>query len=194
MNATTAGSINPMFVWAMASMAGVLAMAALVMLGDRRVMQALFAVAVIFLALGLPLSILFPNPLPGPQRPRSPGWDMGAPTPRAAAPKTVATSPAASVTVQPAATIASQGATAPGASPVAAGPGTRPSGLDAPRAGGADDLARIKGAGQNWKSCAILLGFSILTRSRSGPPMKSPRSIRTLQGSSAGSCAMTGPH
>jgi hypothetical protein len=190
MNATTAGSINPMFVWAMASMAGVLAMAALVMLGDRRVMQALFAVAVIFLALGLPLSILFPNPLPGPQRPRSPGWDMGAPTPRAAAPKTVA----AAVTVQPAATIASQGATAPGASPVAAGPGTRPSGLDALRAGGADDLARIKGAGQNWKSCAILLGFSILTRSRSGPPMKSPRSIRTLQGSSAGSCAMTGPH
>ena len=190
MNTTSAGWINLLLVWAMASMAGVLAMAALVMLGDRRVMQALFAVAVIFLALGLPLSILFPNPLPGPQRPRSPGWDMGAPTPRAAAPKTVA----AAVTVQPAATIASQGATASGASPVAAGLGMRPSGLDAPRAGGADDLARIKGAGKNWKNCAIPSGFTISTRSRSGPPMKSPRSIRTLQGSSAVSCAITGPH
>ena len=69
MNATTAGWINPLFFWAMASMAGVLAMAALVMLGDGRAMQALIAAAVIFLARGLLLSILFLNPLPGPQRP-----------------------------------------------------------------------------------------------------------------------------
>ena len=42
---------------------------------------------------------------------------------------------------------------------VAAGPGTRPAGLTGPRAGGADDLKRIKGIGPKLETLCNTLGF-----------------------------------
>lgn len=146
MNATPGGWINLLIVWAIASFTGVLAMAALMLMGDWGLMQALFAASVIFLVLGTLLSILFLNPLPGPQEPGSAGWNMGAGSPRGAAPK----APAASAPAP---------APAPAAAPPAAGAGTRPMALAAPRAGGADDLKRIKGIGPKLEELCHSLGF-----------------------------------
>lgn len=153
MNGTSGGWINLLIVWAVASAVGFVAMAALMVLGDWRVMQALFAAAVIFLALGTLLSILFLNPLPGPQKPGSAGWDMGAHATRTTKPVAAAHGAAAApAPTASAAPVATQSATA-------ASTGARPAGLNGPRAGGADDLKRIKGIGPKLEQQCHAMGI-----------------------------------
>jgi hypothetical protein len=57
------GLINLLIVWGVASAAGWLAMAALMIMDDWTVLQGLFAAAVIFFGLGAVLSFLFLRPL-----------------------------------------------------------------------------------------------------------------------------------
>lgn len=166
MNSTSAGWINLLIVWGIASAAGFVAMTALMLIGDWSMMQALFAAAVIFVALGSLLSLLFLKPLPGPQKPGSAGWKAPAPSGRAhAKPAHGAASapapnpgPAAPPAAQPAA-VAKLAAAPAQASPAAQGPGTRPAALSAPRAGGADDLKLIKGIGPKLEKLCHSLGF-----------------------------------
>ena len=83
----------------------------------------------------------------------------------AAEPEAPAPAPAGTATVtEPAAPIADENATntANVAAPLAgadAGEGTRPSGLTAPREGGADDLKRIKGVGPKLENMLNEMGF-----------------------------------
>ena len=83
----------------------------------------------------------------------------------AAEPEAPAPAPAGTATVtEPAAPIADENATntANVAAPLAgadAGEGTRPSGLTAPREGGADDLKRIKGVGPKLENMLNEMGY-----------------------------------
>lgn len=175
MNSTSGGLINLAIVWAIASAAGFVAMAGLMILGDWTLLQALFAAAVIFLVLGALLSWLFLKPLPGPVKPGSvtaaataqapvqapvqaptpaespaPAAPEAAPTPAAAVPETPAPMPeqAPEAAPEPAAP-----------TPATSGQGTRPATLDAPREGGADDLKKIKGIGPKLEKLCNSLGF-----------------------------------
>lgn len=167
MKSTSSGWINLLIVWAIASAVGFVSMAALIILGSWSLMQALFAAAVIFLALGVLLSVLFLNPLPGPQTPGTAGWDMAAGQPRpGAAPKAVGAH-AAAAPAKPAVAAKSEAAPADKApqpqgaatAPAPQSPGAKPAGLAAPRAGGADDLKRIKGIGPKLEKLCHSLGF-----------------------------------
>ena len=93
MSSTSGGWINLLIVWGIASAVGFVSMAALMLVGDWSVMQALFAAAVIFLGLGIILSVLFLNPLPGPQVPGSAGKKVVAADRKPAAVKPVANPP-----------------------------------------------------------------------------------------------------
>ena len=139
MNSTSGGWINLLIVWAVASAVGFVAMAGLMLVGDWGLMQALFAAAVIFLALGTLLSVLFLNPLPGPQKPGSAGWDMAAGVPRAgAAPKPAPAGGSKSVAPPAAAAPTVTAEAAPAASARAAtSPKTEPAPAAQPKAGSA---------------------------------------------------------
>lgn len=157
MSSTSGGWINLLIVWGIASATGFVAMAALMMIGDWGLMQAIFAAAVIFLGLGIVLSVLFLNPLPGPQVPGSAGKKPAAvpavSTPAAAAP--VAPAPVVAAPPAPPAPVAQ-----PTAAPAAAqGPGKRPAALSAARDNRADDLKRIKGIGPKLEKLCNSLGF-----------------------------------
>jgi predicted flap endonuclease-1-like 5' DNA nuclease len=142
MKSTAAGFINLIIVWGIASATGFVVMAALMILGGWTLLQALFAAAVIFFALGAALSVAFLRPLPGPVSPGTAGFAHDTPTaPKsapAAAPKSAP--PAAAATAQ-------------------AGGGTRPATLDGPRDGGADDLKKIKGVGPKLEELVNSMGF-----------------------------------
>lgn len=169
MNSTPSGLINLAIVWGVASAAGFAGMAALMLLGDWTLLQALFAAAIIFFVLGVVLSLMFLSPLPGPVPAGSAGWGGKTGETAKASHGAAATAPAAPKT--PAATaVAPEPATAPAASQPAAAPpiapaeatgatGTRPAALDGPRAGGADDLKRIKGIGPKLEQLCHKLGF-----------------------------------
>ena len=157
MSSTSGGWINLLIVWGIASAVGFVSMAALMLVGDWSVMQALFAAAVIFLGLGIILSVLFLNPLPGPQVPGSAGKKVVAADRKPAAVKPVA-NPAPAVAPAPAAAPAAAKpkkaaptpatAPAPAAAPAGTqGPGKRPAALSAARDNRPDDLKRIKGIG-----------------------------------------------
>ncbi|MFW5655822.1 MAG: hypothetical protein ACOCYW_09320, partial [Roseicyclus sp.] len=74
MRSSAAGFINLLIVWGVASAAGFVALAALMVMGDWTLLQGLFAAAVIFFVLGTVLSVAFLRPLPGPVRPGSAGF------------------------------------------------------------------------------------------------------------------------
>lgn len=187
MSATSGNWINLLIVWGIASAVGFVSMAALMLIGDWSLMQALFAAAVIFLGIGIVLSVLFLNPLPGPQVPGSAGKGGAAtaakpvakaapapaPTPApapvqaAAASAAAPAAPAAAVTPTPTPAAAKPAqAPAPKAPPAAAaepaaaqGPGTRPAALSAARDNRPDDLKRIKGIGPKLEKLCNSLGF-----------------------------------
>jgi predicted flap endonuclease-1-like 5' DNA nuclease len=145
MKSTPDGLINLLIVWGIASATGFVAMAALMIMGDWTILQALFAAAVIFFLLGTVLSIAFLKPLPGPVRAGSAGYAHAETKP--AAPKAAA-KPAAAP------------APAPEPAPTAASEeGTRPAALDGPRDGGADDLKKIKGVGPKLEKLCNSMGF-----------------------------------
>lgn len=172
MKSTNDGLINLAIVWGVASAAGFVVMAALMLMGGWTVMQGLFAAAVIFFGLGAVLSLMFLKPLPGPKRAGTAGWTAErtaaaaapspkpthapapAPAPAAAAP---APSPAVAAPAPEAAPAAAPAAAAP--APVTEGAGTRPAALDGPRAGGADDLKKIKGIGPKMEKLCNSMGF-----------------------------------
>ncbi len=170
MNSTPSGLINLAIVWGVASAAGFAGMAALMLLGDWTVLQALFAAAIIFFVLGVVLSLMFLSPLPGPVPAGSAGrggktLDLAkashastathAAEPKAATPAAMA--PAVALAPEPA-PAAPQPAAAPAAG-VTETAGTRPVALDGPRAGSADDLKRIKGIGPKLEQLCHRLGF-----------------------------------
>ena len=166
MKSNSAGIIEFGVAWAVASAVGFGGMAALMILGDWSLLQALFAAAVIFFVVGAVLSLMFLKPLPGPVKPGTAGWagrDLTAPAASGhghghghGAAKAAHAAPAAAAN-----------ATAPQPAPAAAPAveaavpegGTRPAALDAPRAGGADDLKRIKGIGPKLEQLCHSLGF-----------------------------------
>jgi predicted flap endonuclease-1-like 5' DNA nuclease len=162
MKSTSGGLLNFAIAWGVASAAGFGGMAALMILGDWGLMQAIFAAAVIFFVLGAILSLMFLQPLPGPVKPGTAGWagkDLATP----AAPQASHAAPAA-----PAPAPAPKAAPAPAPAPAAAAPapapatetaGTRPTALDGPRDGAADDLKRIKGIGPKLEKLCNSLGF-----------------------------------
>jgi predicted flap endonuclease-1-like 5' DNA nuclease len=183
MNSTSGGWINLLIVWAVASAVGFVAMTGLMLVAEWSLMQALFAAAVIFLALGTLLSVLFLSPLPGPQKPGTAGWDMAAGRPRSGAAAKASSSHSGSGHASPGKATAAQAgasvpATAPAAkpkeaiapaakpevaaaapAPAAEGPGKKPATLNTARAGGADDLKRIKGIGPKLEKLCHSLGF-----------------------------------
>lgn len=165
MKTKNAGVIEFAVAWGVASAVGFGGMAALMILGDWSLLQALFAAAVIFFVVGAILSLMFLKPLPGPVKPGTAGWagrDVTAPVAASghghghAAPKAAQAAPVAAASApapQPAP------ATAPAAEAAVPEGGTRPVALDAPRAGGADDLKRIKGIGPKLEQLCNRLGF-----------------------------------
>jgi predicted flap endonuclease-1-like 5' DNA nuclease len=163
------GLINLLIVWGVASATGFLSMAALMVAGDWTLIQALFAAAVIFFALGAILSVLFLRPLPGPGEAARMAHADPAPTVSATAPlrsskpvKVAETKSAPKAAAKPASAPAPEPAPAPAPAPAAAadpGEGTRPAALDKPRDGGADDLKRIKGVGPKLEKLCNSLGF-----------------------------------
>jgi predicted flap endonuclease-1-like 5' DNA nuclease len=158
MKSTSAGLINLGIAWGVASATGFAGMAALMVLGDWGLLQALFAAAIIFFVLGAILSLMFLKPLPGPVKPGTAGWagkDLSAAKPATAAHASAAAPAAAAAT---AVASAPQPEPAPSA-PAAETTGTRPAALDGPRAGGADDLKRIKGVGPKLEKLCNSLGF-----------------------------------
>ena len=142
MKSTAAGFINLIIVWGIASATGFVVMAALMILGGWTLLQALFAAAVIFFAMGAALSVAFLRPLPGPVSPGTAGFAHDTPT----APKSA---PAAAPKSAPPAAAATE----------EAGSGTRPATLDGPRDGGADDLKKIKGVGPKLEELVNSMGF-----------------------------------
>jgi len=157
MSATSGGLINLLIVWGIASATGFVAMAALMLVGDWSMMQALFAAAVVFLGMGTVLSVLFLNPLPGPQVPGSAGKKPAAanatPAPTTPAPKAApAPAPAPVAVKEPAAPASATPAPAQG-------PGKRPAALSAARGNRPDDLKRIKGIGPKLEKLCNSLGF-----------------------------------
>ncbi|PWK61066.1 NADH:ubiquinone oxidoreductase [Roseicyclus mahoneyensis] len=171
MNSTPSGLINLAIVWGVASAAGFAGMAALMLLGDWTLLQALFAAAIIFFILGVVLSLMFLSPLPGPVPAGSAGWGgkttevskaaHGAAATPAAAPKEAAPAAEAVTTETATAAAAPEPVAAPSSAPaeVTDAVGTRPAALDGPRAGGADDLKRIKGIGPKLEQLCHRLGF-----------------------------------
>ncbi|WP_439137177.1 NADH:ubiquinone oxidoreductase [Roseicyclus sp.] len=177
MNSTSGGWINLLIVWGIASAIGFVSMAVLMMVGDWSVMQALFAAAVIFLGLGIVLSVLFLNPLPGPQVPGSAGKNptMGVTKPGSAAPAPKSAPASASAPVAAPVAAAPSKPAPPAAKPkvaaappasatapapaAAAGPGKRPAALSAARDNRPDDLKRIKGIGPKLEKLCNSLGF-----------------------------------
>lgn len=159
MKSTSAGWINLLIVWAVASAAGFLAMAGLMLLGDWSLVQAIFGAAVVFAVLGTLLSVVFLSPLPGPQRPGSAGWNPAVVAPKSAAPEPAkkAEAPPAVVQDMPAGNVTP--AAAPAHVEAAPGSGTRPAALKAPRDGKPDDLKRIKGIGPKLEQLCHSLGF-----------------------------------
>mgnify|MGYP000344169541 CR=1 FL=1 len=153
MNSTSGGLINLGIVWAIASATGFGAMAGLMILGDWTLMQALFAAAVIFFILGSLLSWVFLRPLPGPVKAGS----ATAPVVNTAAAPAAMPTPVAAPA--PAAEPEPEPATAPEPAPAPVGEPARPAALDAPRAGGADDLKKIKGIGPKLEKLCNALGF-----------------------------------
>ena len=163
MKSASGDLINFAIAWGVASAVGFGGMAALMILGDWTVLQAIFAAAVIFFVVGAVLSLMFLKPLPGPVKPGTAGWagkDLAAP--KAAAHAANAPAPAPEPAPAPAPKAAATPA-APAAAPVSATTepqaGTRPAALDKPRAGGADDLKRIKGIGPKLEKLCNSLGF-----------------------------------
>lgn len=104
-----------------------------------------------------------PTPTPGPAAPTPAAAAAAAaapvPAPAAPEPAPAAEPEPAPAAAAPAPEPAPAQAPAPTPAPVAEGAGTRPATLDAPRAGGADDLKKIKGIGPKLEQLCNRLGF-----------------------------------
>lgn len=167
--------------WAMAAMAAFLAFVLLIVLGDWRVISAIFVSLVILAALGLAFSTIFCAPLPGPVLPAGvPSAPRPAATAPAAKPAPAAVAappatapakaepspePAPAPTPEPAPEPVVTSAPAPApespvaeAVPAEAAP-IRPRMLDAAPEGGGDDLKRIKGIGPKLEQLCNSLGI-----------------------------------
>jgi predicted flap endonuclease-1-like 5' DNA nuclease len=162
------GLINLLIVWGVASAAGWLAMAALMIMGTGLSCRDSFAAAVIFFGLGAVLSFLFLRPLSEPAEAARMAHAEPAPTVPAMAPlrsgkptAAAASAPAKTAEAKPAPAPAATPAPTPAPAPAAADPGegTRPAALEAAREGGADDLKRIKGIGPKLEKLCNRLGF-----------------------------------
>jgi predicted flap endonuclease-1-like 5' DNA nuclease len=130
--------------WLVAALAGLLAAALLLILGDWTFLQAVFAGGVIFVVAGALISWLICRPLPPAHSLKA----SPAPRPRAAA-------AAAAPAPEPKAKAAPKAAAAD--APVAGG--RKPESLKAARGGKADDLKRIKGIGPKLEKLCNTLGF-----------------------------------
>lgn len=159
MNSTSAGWVNLVIVWAVASAAGFFAMAGLMMLGDWTLMQALFGAAVIFVILGTLLSVLFLTPLPGLQKPGTAGWNVAAPATKGADPVKAASAAPTPAPVAASPAKAVEPAPPPAATAASVDAGIKPATLAAPRGGAPDDLKRIKGIGPKLEQLCHSLGF-----------------------------------
>lgn len=177
MNSTSGGLICAAVTWGVASLVGFFAMAALMALGGWTLLQGLFAAAVIFVVLGLFLSLTVCRALPGPVQPGTAGVTPGDLSHARATQAAPAAAPAASAAkapsapaakAKPAPTPAPAPAPTPAPAPAAkAAPapvaddslGTRPAALDGPRGGAADDLKKIKGIGPKLEKLCNSMGF-----------------------------------
>ncbi|MDG4649092.1 NADH:ubiquinone oxidoreductase [Roseibacterium sp. SDUM158017] len=154
MNSNSGGLINVLIVWGVASAAGFVAMAVLMVLGDWTLVQGIFAAAVVFFVLGGVLSVGFLKPLPGPVRPGTAGYAYSDPVGA-----TAAAAPKPAPAPKPAAAPAPEPKPAAAAPAQAEGEAARPERLDAPRGGKADDLKKIKGVGPKLEQVCNRLGF-----------------------------------
>ena len=173
--------------WGIAALAGVLCGAALIFAADWQVMQGLFIGVVFAIALGVLFSIVFCRPLPEPREVPVQGASVSVSTTAASspAPATSIPAPATAAAASPATTPEPEPTPEPAPEPeptpepvpepqpepeVAADPtpaadadagddASRPAALDGPRAGGADDLKRIKGIGPKLEKLCNSLGF-----------------------------------
>jgi hypothetical protein len=163
-----------LIVWGVASAAGWLAMAALMIMGDWTVLQGLFAAAVIFFGLGAVLSFCSsghcPNllrrqgwPMPNLRR-RFPPWRRCGPASQRPAAKSAPAKAAASETEPaPAPTPAPTPAPAPAAADP--GEGTRPAALEARAKAGRTTSSGSRASARSWRSCATGSASTISTRS-----------------------------
>ena len=176
MSSNSGGLIGLLISLAVASAVGFFAMAALMVLGDWSLLQALFAAAVIFVVLGGLFAYVFSGPTTGPVEPGSAGMHAAA---REAAPDPAPAAQAAPVTApapepapepepapapepEPEAAVEPEPTPTPepeAAAPAEAGEPVKPAGLEAAREGGADDLKKIKGVGPKLEQLLNSMGF-----------------------------------
>ncbi|AHM02646.1 NADH-ubiquinone oxidoreductase chain E [Roseibacterium elongatum DSM 19469] len=133
--------------WGVATLAGIVIMALLMVVGDWTLLQALYVGVIAIVVFGIVLAVTMCRPLPAP---RQPGDLKAAPAPRPAQP---AAAPAATVAAAPAP------APAPAPEAPAAETGKRPEGMSAAREGGPDDLKQIKGVGPKLEELLHSMGF-----------------------------------
>lgn len=151
MTSNNDGLICAAITWAVALLASVVLGAMLMLLGSWTLLQAIWAGVIIFVALGLLLSLTLCKPLSPPvQQGRAPVARKTQKAEAAPAPATSAPSPATPAS-------ASRQASAPAASDDA--PGKKPETLSAPRDGQPDDLKKIKGVGPKLEQLVNSLGF-----------------------------------
>jgi predicted flap endonuclease-1-like 5' DNA nuclease len=163
------GLINLLIVWGVASAAGWLAMAALMIMDDWTVLQGLFRGGGDLLRARRGSVILVPQATfrtcrggqDGPCRTCADGSRHGAAAVRQANGCSSEIGPCEGSRSETRACARARPRPAPAPAPAAADPGegTRPAALEAAREGGADDLKRIKGIGPKLEKLCNSLGF-----------------------------------
>ncbi len=188
MNKSNGGGDSALMCWGLAALAAALAFVLLLVLGDWRVIQAIFAAGVIFVGLGLAMSWLFCRPLPAPAGTSAPKAHAApdpaeaatpepAPEPvqEASAPEPAQETPAPKVaSAEPAEPLVKPSAKLAGEEDLAKrkgswtytpesdsgeAEGVKPALLQAAPADGGDDLQQIKGIGPKLAETCNSLGI-----------------------------------
>ncbi len=154
MDSHTNALICAAITWGVALLVGVLGGAALMVAASWTFLQAIFAGGVIFVAVGLVLSLTLCGKLQGPVEPGS----INVPPPIAPPAPTVPSLPGAPTASAPAPAPAAA-APAPTATAEVADGGSKPEALEGPRGGAADDLKKIKGVGPKLEQLLHSMGF-----------------------------------
>ncbi|MCL4187341.1 MAG: NADH:ubiquinone oxidoreductase [Rhodobacteraceae bacterium] len=144
--------------WGIAALAGILAGVLLWLLGGWTAWQSIFAALFVAVVLGILFAWLFLRPLPAPAVPGSAGRPAAPAAPAATDPEArpaPAVPAARTASAPPPAAPAVAAAPAQSPAPAASAPPPR---LDAARAGGADDLKRIKGVGPKLEDMLHRMG------------------------------------
>lgn len=174
MNSNMGGLTCLAVCWALAGLAGLMAIVLLLVLGDWSLMQAIFGGAILTVFVGLLLVFVACGKLPHLSQIQAQTAGSVASAAPVAAPKPAA-KPAAKAAAKPAAKSAAKPAAAKPAAKTAAKPaakaaptkaaakpaaqGVRPAALQGPRDGKADDLKQIKGVGPQMEKLLNSLGF-----------------------------------